>query len=292
MSAAQLPLPDAAPRGRRIRARRRRPPLLIALALVVLAACLLCAVLGTAIAPKPPDAQDLSAGLQGPSGAHLLGTDDSGRDILSRLIAGARLAVVGPAIAIVGACAIGTVLGLIAGYFGGWREAAIMRTVDFVYALPALLVAIVLIGVLGGGYAVAVGILLVFTGLMDTRLVRGVTLGQRGLPYVDAARTLGLSRRQIMFRHIWPNVLPVIVANSFLNFAYALVALSALSFLGLGTAPGEADWGRMLSDNLSLIEGNPAAALAPGIALVLLAVAMNLLGDWVYELLAGRGRAR
>jgi peptide/nickel transport system permease protein len=274
------------------RGRGSRPPLIVLLAMLVVGLVLLCAIAGSAIAPHAPDAQDLLAGLQAPSASHLLGTDDSGRDILSRVIVGARLAVIGPLLIVAGAALIGTVLGLIAGYFGGWHDSAIMRSVDFVYALPSLLVVIVLVGVLGGGYFVAVGVLVAFTGPIDARLIRGATLEQRNLPYVDAARTLGLSRRQIMFRHIWPNILPLIVANAFLNFALALVSLSALSFLGLGVAPGEADWGRMLSDNVSLIQDNPLAALAPGIALVLLAVAMNLLGDWCYEKLSDRGRAR
>lgn len=275
-----------------VRARRQRPPLLVLLAMVVVAATVVCAIAGAAIAPHDPDAQDLVAGLQTPSAAHLLGTDDSGRDIFSRLIAGARTALLGPLLLMLGAAVTGTVLGLIAGYFGGWRDSAIMRAVDVVYALPSLLVAIILVGVVGGGYGVAVGILVVLFGPADARLIRGATLAQRSLPYVDAARTLGLSRRTIMFRHIWPNIMPLVVANAFLNFAYALVALSAMSFLGIGVAPGEADWGRMLNDNLSLVEDNPLAVLAPGIALVLLAVAMNLLGDWAYERLSDRGRAR
>ncbi|HZV72288.1 MAG TPA: ABC transporter permease [Conexibacter sp.] len=274
------------------RGRGRRLPVLVALATIVIAAVLACALLGAAIVPHDPDAQDLLAGLQSPSASHLLGTDDAGRDILSRVIVGARFAVLGPAIVVLGAAAIGTLLGLVAGYYGGWRDSAIMRTIDLVYALPALLVVVVLIGVLGGGYFIAVAILVALTGPVDGRLIRAATLEQRSLPYVDAARTLGLSRRKIMFRHIWPNVMPLIVANGFLNFAYSLVALSALSFLGLGVPPGTADWGRMLSDNLPLIHDNPLAALAPGIALVLTAVAMNLVGDWAYEQLADRGRAR
>lgn len=288
MSAAAV-TPEPASATRR---GRRRLPVLVVLAMIVIAAVMVCALLGAAISPHDPDAQDLLTGLQSPSASHLLGTDDAGRDILSRVIVGARYAVVGPAIVVLGAAAIGTLLGLVAGYYGGWRDSAIMRTIDLVYALPALLVVVVLIGVLGGGYFIAVAILVVLTGPVDGRLIRAATLEQRSLPYVDAARTLGLSRRKIMFRHVWPNVTPLIVANGFLNFAYSLVALSALSFLGLGVAPGTADWGRMLSDNLPLIQDNPLAALAPGIALVLTAVAMNLVGDWAYEQLADRGRAR
>ncbi|WP_320668682.1 ABC transporter permease [Patulibacter defluvii] len=286
MSSGPIAVP-AAPRRA-----RRRPPFPVLLAIVVLAVVLVCALLGAAVAPHDPAAQDLLAGVQGPGGDHLLGTDDSGRDVLSRVIAGARGAVLGPAAIVLGAALLGALLGLVAGYRGGWRDAVIMRLSDAVYALPSLVVVLVVVGVVGGGQLAAVAILILFVGPFDARLVRGVTLEQRGRPYVDAARTLGLSSWRIMLRHVWPNVMPIVVANAFLNFAYALVALSALSFLGIGVDPGTADWGRMLSENLSLIEDNPAAALAPGIALVLLAVAMNLLGDWLYEQLSDRGRAR
>jgi peptide/nickel transport system permease protein len=251
-----------------------------------------CAITGTLLAPHDPAAQNLLLGTSGPSGAHLLGTDDSGRDMLSRVIAGSRTAVVGPLVIAVGAGLLGTFFGLNAGYRGGWIDAAIMRAADVAYSLPGLLVAIVLLGVLGGGYFVAVAVLLVLTAPYDTRLIRGATLAQRGLPYVDAARTMGLSSRRIMFRHIWPNLLPLILANSFLNFAFSLVSLSALSFLGLGSGPGSADWGRMLSDNLSLLNQAPLTVIAPGIALVLTATSMNLLGDRLYELMSDSGKGR
>lgn len=274
------------------RRRRRRPPVLILACIAIVGIVVVCAVTGTLLAPHDPDLQDLGSSLQGPSASHLLGTDDSGRDILSRIVAGARSGFVGPMVVVIGAAAIGIVLGLIAGYRGGWRDTLIMRTADLVFALPGLLVAIVVLGVLGGGYWTAVAVLTLLIAPSDTRIVRGAALAQRELPYVDAARTLGLSRRRIMFRNLLPNLLPLVVANAFLNFAQSLVALSALSFLGLGVSPGQADWGRMLADNLQLIEDNPLAALAAGAALVVTATSMNLLGDWMYERLSDRGRAR
>ena len=273
-------------------ARHRRRPWLILACIGCLAVVLICAVTGTLLAPKDPAAQSLVAGAQGPTGAHLLGTDDSGRDIFSRLIAGARSGIVGPVLIALGSMLIGTLLGLCAGYRGGWLDAGIMRSVDVVYAVPGLLVAIVLLGVLGGGYYTAVAVLILLSCPYDTRIIRAGTLEQRGLPYVDAARTLGLSSRRIMFRHVWPNLLPLIVANVFLTFAYSLVALSALSFLGFGIEVGSANWGRMLSENLPLIEENPFAALAPGVLIVITAMAMNLTGDWLYERLSDRGRGR
>jgi peptide/nickel transport system permease protein len=271
---------------------RRLPPLLISISIVIVALVVICAIFGSEIAPFGANAQNLILATQGPSAHHLLGTDDFGRDILSRIIVGARAAVIGPALIAIGALIIGNALGLIAGYVGGRVDYFIMRLADLVWALPGLLIAIVVVGVIGGGYYVAVAVLVVLTFPVDARIVRGATLQQRNLPYVEAAETLGISSRRIMLRHIWPNLLPLVLANTFLNFAFSLVALSGLSFLGLGVPLNTPDWGGMLAQNLSLIQSNAMACLGPAIALVLTATSMNLIGDWIYERLSDRGRAR
>jgi peptide/nickel transport system permease protein len=178
---------------------------------------------------------------------------------------------------------LGNFLGVLAGYRGGTADSAISRIVDFIYALPALLVAIVVVGVIGGGYAIAVVLLMVLFSPADTRIVRGEAVRQRSLPYVEALRVLGVSGRRIMFGHIGRNVLPIVVAYVFLDFGFALVALSALSFLGIGVGPGSTDWGRMLYENRNLLFTNPAAAIAPGLAIVLTAASMNLFGDWLFN---------
>ena len=273
------------------RARRGFSPA-VGLAILVLVAVVACAAFGHMIAPRDPDEQDLLFSLTGPSREHWLGTDDLGRDIASRTIVGARTAVVGPLLIAVGAMLIGNVLGLVAGYIGGLTDSLISRWVDLVYAMPALLVAIVVVGVLGGGYFLAVALLVVLFSPIDTRIVRGATLDQRSRPYVEAARMLGLSNRRIMAVHIWPNVLPLALANAFLTFAFSIVSLTSLSFLGLGVGPGTADWGRMLSDSRTLLFDVPAAAIAPGIAIVVTAASVNVIGDWLYERLSDRGRAR
>jgi peptide/nickel transport system permease protein len=273
------------------RARRGFSPA-VGLAFVVFALVVICAAFGPQIAPYDPNEQDLLFSLTGPSREHLLGTDDLGRDIASRTIVGARTAVVGPLLIAFGAMLIGSVLGLLAGYLGGLSDSTISRWVDLVYAMPALLVAIVVVGVLGGGYFLAVGLLVILFSPIDTRIVRGATLDQRSRPYVEAARMLGLSNRRIMVGHIWPNVLPLALANAFLTFAFSIVALASLSFLGLGVGPGTADWGRMLSDSRTLLFDVPAAAIAPGIAIVVTAASVNVIGDWLYERLSDRGRAR
>ena len=273
------------------RARRGFSPA-VGLAILFLVAVVACAAFGHWIAPRDPDEQDLLFSLTGPSREHWLGTDDLGRDIASRTIVGARTAVVGPLLIALGAMLIGNVLGLLAGYFGGLTDSVISRWVDLVYAMPALLVAIVVVGVLGGGYFLAVALLVVLFSPIDTRIVRGATLDQRSRPYVEAARMLGLSNRRIMAAHIWPNVLPLALANAFLTFAFSIVSLTSLSFLGLGVGPGTADWGRMLSDSRTLLFDVPAAAIAPGIAIVVTAASVNVIGDWLYERLSDRGRAR
>jgi peptide/nickel transport system permease protein len=147
------------------------------------------------------------------------------------------------------------------------------------------------IGIFGGGYWVAVLTMMFLFVAPDTRIVRGAALEQRSLPYIEAARTLGIARWRIMFVDISANILPIIVAYVVLDFAYALVSLSALSFLGLGVAPGAPDWGRMLYENRNVLYSNPAASLVPAVMIVALAASVNLIGDWMYEGLGHRGDA-
>lgn len=258
----------------------------------IVAALGIAAVFGHLITPQDPNAQNLLTSAGPPSGSHLLGTDNLGRDILSRVIAGARTALLGPLVIALGSVLLGGSLGLLAGFIGGRTDWVIMRWVDMMYALPALLIAIVVVGVLGGGYWLSVLLLLFLSAPYDTRVIRGATLEQRGKTYVEAARTIGLSSARIMFWQIRPNITPIMVANSVLNVAFNIVNLAALSFLGLGVAAGTPDWGRMLADNRELVTVNPPAALAPGIAIVLGAASLNFLGDYVHERLSDRGRAR
>jgi peptide/nickel transport system permease protein len=280
----------AAERPEPIRRRRDRPSVIVAGAWIVVLAAFACAVLGDVVAPKDPDVQTLAARALAPGDGYLLGTDGLGRDVLSRVIVGARAAIVGPVLVALGALVVGSVVGIAAGYLGGWVDAMAMRAADFVFAVPHLLVVLVIGGVVGGGYAVAVALLALFLAPHVARLVRGAVLQQRELPYVEAARALGVSQSRIMRVHLWPNVAPVAVSTAFLFFAVALVALSSLSFLGVGVGPGTPDWGRMLVENRELLEANPWAALAPGLAIVLTACAMNVLGDWLFERLTAEER--
>jgi peptide/nickel transport system permease protein len=264
----------------------RRLPIVILVAALIVTVVVICAVLGERIAPDSPFLQRLGVGDTPPSAAHIAGTDLLGRDVLSRVIYGARTALVGPVVVAAGAFAIATLLGLFSGYLGGVVDSVIMRWVDFMLALPGPLVAIVVVGVVGGGYWTAVFVLVVLFTAPDTRIVRSAVLEQRPLPYIDAARTLGISKTRILFVHILPNVLPIILAYVVLDFAFALVNLAGLSFLGLGVQPGTPDWGRMLFENRNILFSNPVALLLPAGMIVLTAVSMNLIGDWLFERLA------
>jgi peptide/nickel transport system permease protein len=255
----------------------------ISIAFCIVAVVVICAFFGSSVAPDSPFTQRLGLGDTPPSAEFLAGTDLLGRDVLSRVVYGAWTALIGPIVVAVGAWMIATVLGLVSGYLGGMVDSAVMRWVDFMLALPAPLVAIVVVGVVGGGYWTAVMVLIILFTAPDTRIVRSAVLEQRPRPYIDAARALGISKTRILFVHILPNVLPIILAYVLLDFAFALVNLAGLSFLGLGVEPGTPDWGRMLFENRTILFTNPMALLLPAAMVILTAVSMNLIGDWLFE---------
>jgi len=273
-----LHLDSAKPEG----APRATMSVAMVLAFVVVAIVVICAFFGASIAPDSPFTQRLDIGDVPPSAQFLAGTDLLGRDVLSRVIHGAWTALVGPVVVAAGAFSIATVLGLLSGYLGGMVDSVIMRWVDFMLALPTPLVAIVVVGVVGGGYWTAVFVLVILFTAPDTRIVRSAVLEQRPRPYIDAARALGISKTRILFIHILPNVLPIILAYVVLDFAFALVNLAGLSFLGLGVEPGTPDWGRLLFENRTILFTNPVALLLPAGSVILTAVSMNLIGDWLF----------
>lgn len=270
---------------------RRWPGAVVAVAMLIAGLALAAALVGPLLLPDATQ-QDLMLGVSGPSAAHPLGTDDLGRDILQLVVVGARSSVLGALLIAVGSLAIGHLIGLPAGYRGGWVDQVAMRWTDLMFSLPALLVAIVVTGVVGGSYLLAVLTLVVLFSPGDTRVVRAAVLEQRQRPYVEAATLSNLRERTIALRYIWPNIAPVVIGNAFLNFGFALVALSSLSFLGLGVPPGSADWGRMLADNRGELSANPWAVVAPGLAIILTAAAFNVVGDWLHRWLDERGLRR
>jgi peptide/nickel transport system permease protein len=266
----------------RFGARWRISPL-IAFSIAYVTITLLAAFVGRLIFPGSISNTDpFSIGVT-PSVQHWLGTDELGRDVFRRVIAGAQPALGGPMIIAVSGFLISGFVGIGAGYIGGLLDTATMRVVDFFFALPGLLIAIVVVTVLQGGYWTAVAVLCVLNVQGDIRLVRSAALGQRNLAYVEALRVTGVPGRRIMYLHIGRNILPILLADFAVDFGSNLVALAGLAFLGLGSQPGTADWGLMLTEGQQVLFENPWAALAPGLAIVLLATSVNLLGDWIYE---------
>lgn len=268
----------------------RAVPASIGIALFLISLLLVLALVGQWLWPVSPSAQNLLDVAAPPGPRHWLGSDTLGRDVLARIVAGSRTAVIGPVIIAASGLVLSSLLGIGAAYLGGAVDTITMRFVDFVLAMPGLLIAIVIVSLGGGGYWMAILVLSLLNVQGDIRIVRGASLDQKSLPYIEAARILGIPRWRIMFRHILPNISAILVANFAIDFALALVALSGLAFLGLGSQPGTPEWGSMLSDNESILFSNPLGALAPAAAIVLLAVSVNLVGDWIYDRYAGRGR--
>jgi len=270
---------------------RRRAPWMMVIVGVFLAVIALLAAAGGLLFPDAMRQDILASLLPVGSEGHPLGTDELGRDVLAMTIAGTASSVVGPVLVALGSMLCGIVLGTLAGYERGWLDFAIGRWTDLLLALPVLLAAIVVSGVLGGGYAVTVVLLIVLFSPSDIRIVRAGVLEQTARPYIEAAQMLSLSRWRVMFRHILPNVSTLVITNVMLNTAFALVAFSSLSFLGVGVSPGVADWGRQLTDNRAIMFDNPAAVIVPALLIILVACAVNVLGDWLGERLSRTGAA-
>ncbi|TDC73834.1 ABC transporter permease [Actinomadura sp. 7K507] len=277
--------------GWRLPARRRRAPVL-----VIVAGCVLAAAAGMMIlpgvAPHDPEFIDGAAALQGPSPRHWLGTDELGRDVFSRIVAGARTGLLGPLILALGTTVLAILVAVVAGYAGGRTDAVIGRVIDVLYAVPPLVVAIVVVGITGGGWWTALAVLLVFGLPMNMRLLRSAVIVRVRLPYVEAARTAGLSSVRIMVFHLLPAVASFVVAVFFLTFTYGIVDLSAMSFLGLGVPPGSSDWGRMIAENRAYLLQNAWATIGPTVAVVLVAVSANVVGDWIHSRYESHGRTR
>ena len=269
-----------------------RIPITVVIALVILGVMVFAAVAGRLISPYDPYTQDLLRGVTGSDRTHWLGTDDMGRDVLSRLIDGTGRSVLGPLCVAMGTVIAGASAGLVAGYNGGALDNVLNRFADLVYALPALLVAIMLLGILGGSYWLTVAILVFLSVPSAIRIVGSVTRVQVRLPYIDSAKTLGLTDSRIMIRHVLPNIAPTVLAVFLLDFVGALVAFSSLSFLGIGIAPGAADWGSMLSQGQSMISENPWVAVAPAACLILTGSAATIFGDWFFKRLSDSGERK
>ena len=269
---------------------RARWPLI---ALGVLAFALLIAVIGPSIAPKDPNRQTLIIRLKPPleEEGFLLGTDSLGRDVYSRLIFGTRVSIAVGFVAVVIGGTMGTSLGLISGYFGGRIDDFIMRIADIQLAFPFILLAIMVLVVLGPGVLNLVLVLGIGQWVTYARIARGETINQRSKEYVEAAHSIGMRNRRIMFRGILPNILaPLIVIASF-NVASVILAEASLSFLGLGVPQSVPTWGAMLAESRDqLLGGKWWLAVFPGLAIMATVLSLNILGDWLRDFLDPRLR--
>lgn len=270
--------------------RTTRLPVTVALSLGVVGLAMAAIVL-TPVVAADATRQDIMSSLLPPGAdGHLLGTDELGRDILALTIAGTASALVGPICVALGSMVLGVLLGTIAGYERGWLDTVIGRWTDLLLALPVLLAAIVVSGVFGGGYWATVALLILLFSPSDIRIVRAGVLEQSARPYIEAAQMLSLSRWRIMFRHILPNVSTLVITNAMLNVAFAIVAFSSLSFLGVGVPPGTPDWGRQLTEGRAIMLDNPAAVIVPAVLIIVVACSVNLVGDWLGQRLTRSGR--
>ena len=292
--------PVGAPSGIWMQAWRRLRQNRVAIAsLVVIGAFSLLAVGGPYIAPYDPnevhfaDIMKPPSWVEGGTPSYLLGTDHLGRDIFSRLIVGARISMTVGLVPVFFYLLIGGTIGLIAGYAGGWVDAVLMRVVDVFYALPDLLVIITLVtmlretvlGELLSGMVLILGALALFNWTGTARLVRGQVLVCKEMPFVEAARALGASRRQIVLRHIVPHVLAPVVVQMTFTIPAAIITESVLSFIGIGIRPPTASWGNMVQDGFGALLTQPTMALAPAACIALVTLAFTFLGDGLRDAL-------
>jgi peptide/nickel transport system permease protein len=259
------------------------------LALLVLVGVVLAACLAPHLPLADPDTVDTANRLRPLfTPGHPLGTDEFGRDLLSRLVWGARVSLLAGAATAAAAMLVGVVLGVLSGYYSGWPETVIMRLTDILMAFPYILLAIAIVAGLGPGLRNAMIAIAIVGFPIYTRLVRGIVLSVRGREFVEAARALGSTDRLILLRHIVPQLLsPVIVAFS-LDVGAKILATAGLSFLGLGTQPPTADWGSMLATGRQFVILSPHVVLLPGLAIFVIVLALNLVGDALRDLLDPR----
>lgn len=258
---------------------------LAAASAVLILLIILAAVFAPFVAPYDHLAQSLTDRLQTPSMAHWLGTDELGRDVLSRIIFGARISLTIGLVPTLISMAIGTVLGLCAGVYGGKVDFVIMRLADVMLAFPSLLLAMVVMYTMGGGLINIFIALSLINWASTARVVRSQTLSLKEKEYVEAARSIGVSRWTIMFRHILPNCLPSLIVLFTLNIPSAILSEASLSFLGVGAQPPSASWGLMAVRGKKYLFSEPWLCIAPSVAIMIVVLAFNFLGDGLRDVL-------
>lgn len=252
----------------------------------------LAAAFGPWLAPMDPNAMDFGSRFAPPSAAHWLGTDDFGRDLFSRILHGARVSVQVAFIAVGISGVAGVSLGLLAGYLGGWVDEVIMRVMDIFFALPTVLLAIVIMAILGRGVENAMIAIAIVYAPIFARVTRGAVIAVRDREFVNAAKALGQGSLRIMFAHVLPNALGPVIVQTSLSLAFAILAEAALSFFGLGTQPPDPSWGRMLAEGRAYLRQAPWMGIFPGLAIMVSVLGFNLLGDGLRDVLDPRYRGR
>jgi peptide/nickel transport system permease protein len=251
---------------------------------VVIAVAIVLAIIGPWIAPYNPDLPNLSLAWVGPVGGHLLGFDFEGRDVLSRLLAGAQSSMIGPLAVVVGAMVLGTLIAVVSAWRQGLTDTVASSGLDILFAFPGILLAVLAAAVFGAGLTAAAVALAIAYMPYVARVLRGAALRERGQPYVAALEVQGVSSTSICLRHIVPNMLPLVVAQATILFGWAMVDLAAISFLGLGVQPPAPNWGVMISENQpGILQGYPLPALAAGVCIVGVVIAFNILGERLFE---------
>ncbi|TQM11110.1 nickel transporter permease [Pseudonocardia kunmingensis] len=262
------------------------------LGLVLIVSLVGAAALAGVLAPHDPDAVDVARKFAPPSATYPLGTDNLGRDLLSRLLFGARL-LIGTAVAAgLSTALIGLVVGMVTAFYGGLLDTVLSRVVDIVLAFPLFLLALAITGVLGPGLGNLMVAVVAVAWASYARVVRSAVLAEREKPYVEAARAAGASDLGLLTRHLLPNIVAPIVVLTTLDIGVMLLAISGLSFLGLGVEPPAAEWGAMLSEGRNYLDRAPYLMLYPGLAIFLLVLGFNLLGDGLRDALDPRARRR
>ncbi|MDC0761283.1 MULTISPECIES: ABC transporter permease [Brevibacillus] len=258
---------------------------------VIILGLIFVAIFAPLIAPFDPNAQDYNKILISPDGEHLFGTDDLGRDIFSRVVYGARISIQAALISVGIAMLIGVPIGLLSGYYRGfWDEWIVMRSVDAMQAFPFLILALAISAVLGSGFGNAMLAIGIGFAPAFIRITRGQVLSLRNMEYIQAARSVGVKDARIIFRHILPNAMNPIVIQATLAMASGIIAEASLSYLGLGVQPPTPSWGSMLNQAQTLMSVAPYATFYPGIAIFLVVLGFNLLGDGLQQVLDPRAR--
>lgn len=258
--------------------------------LVIVTLLILLGIFGRVLAPYDPNAIDMSARFLPPTVEHPLGTDDFGRDTLSRIMYGARISLQVGIIAVGIAATVGSLLGLLAGYGNRVVDEVIMRSMDILFAFPAILLAIAILAALGKGVAnamIAIGVVYI---PIFARIARGEVLSIRNEEFIEAAEASGAGHGRILFRHILPNAMGPLIVETSLSLAFAILAEAALSFFGLGTQPPDPSWGRMLSEGRAYFQQSIWMGLFPGLAIMLTVMGFNFLGDGLRDAMDPRQR--